>query len=67
MSKGRRSVADLLEVFAQLDDRVVGSGRLNRVGVVGDEERLCGLVCDDAGLTLLVVCQPYKAAILSHH
>jgi hypothetical protein len=45
-------VAHLLEVLAQLDDRVEGVGRLDRVGVVGDEERLCGLVGDDAFLAL---------------
>jgi NAD/NADP transhydrogenase alpha subunit len=45
-------VADLLEVLAQLDDRVVCVGCLDGVGVVGDEERLCGLVCDDADLAL---------------
>lgn len=55
MSKRRRLVADLLEVFTQLDDRVVGVGRLDGVGVVGDEKRLCGLVCDDASLALLCV------------
>jgi hypothetical protein len=54
--RGARLVADLLEVLAQLDDRVECVGRLDRVGVVGDEERLCGLVGDDALLTLRV-CQ----------
>lgn len=47
-----RLVANLLEVLAQLDDRVEGVGRLDRVGVVGDEEGLCGLVGDDAFLAL---------------
>jgi hypothetical protein len=51
-------VADLLEVFAKLDDRVEGVGRLDRVGVVGDEERLCGLVGDDALLALSCVSLP---------
>jgi hypothetical protein len=50
--RGARLVADLLEVLAQLDDRVECVGRLDRVGVVGDEERLCGLVGDDALLAL---------------
>lgn len=50
-----RLVADLLEVLAQLDDRVEGVGRLDRVRVVGDEERLCGLVDDDTFLALRVV------------
>jgi hypothetical protein len=45
-------VADLLEVLAELDDRVEGVGRLDRVGVVGDEEGLCGLVGNDAFLAL---------------
>jgi hypothetical protein len=49
---GARLVADLLEVLAQLDDRVECVGRLDRVGVVGDEQRLCGLVGDDALLAL---------------
>lgn len=51
-------VADLLEVLAQLDDRVEGVGRLDRVGVVGDEEGLCGLVGDDAFLALGCVSLP---------
>jgi hypothetical protein len=50
--RGARLVADLLEVLAQLDNRVECVGRLDRVGVVGDEERLCGLVGDDALLAL---------------
>jgi hypothetical protein len=55
-------VADLLEIFAQLDDRVEGVGRLDRVGVVSDEERLCGLVGDDAFLAL--ACVSIAAALM---
>lgn len=51
----RRLVADLLEVLAQLNYRGVGVGSLDGIGVVGDEERLCGLECDDAFFALLLV------------
>lgn len=55
--KARRLVSDLLEVLAELDDRVEGGGRRDGVGVVGDEKRLGGLVGDDALLALWVWCQ----------
>jgi hypothetical protein len=51
----RRSVADLLEVFTQLYDRVEGIGCLDGVRVVGDEERLCSLVGDNAFFALWYV------------
>ena len=44
--------AVLLQVLAELDDRVVGVGSLDAVGVVGDDEGLCGLEDDDAFLAL---------------
>jgi hypothetical protein len=46
-------VANLLEVLAQLGDRVEGVGGLDVSRVVSDEERLGRLVGDDALLALL--------------
>jgi hypothetical protein len=51
----RRLHAVLLQVLAELDNRVVGVGSLDTVGVVGDDEGLCGLEDDDAFLALCVV------------
>jgi hypothetical protein len=45
----------LLQVLAELDHRVVGVGGLDAVGVVGDDEGLCGLEDDDTFLALCVV------------
>jgi hypothetical protein len=45
-------VANLLEVLAQLGDRVEGVGGLDLSRVVSDEERLGRLVGDDALLAL---------------
>jgi hypothetical protein len=51
-SNRRHLVSDLLEVLAQLDNRVVSVGCLDSVGVVGDEEGLGGLEGNDAFLAL---------------
>lgn len=48
----KRLVAHLLEVLAQRGDVVEGDGGLAVGVVVADEERLCGLVGDDAFLAL---------------
>ena len=53
--KRRRLHAVLLQVLAELDNRVVGVGGLDAVGVVGDNEGLCGLEDDDAFLALCCV------------
>jgi hypothetical protein len=64
-----RLVADLLQVLAQLDNGVERIWRLDGVGVVGDEECLCGLVGDDAFLALCCVsqcCYAYLARWVAH-
>jgi hypothetical protein len=48
----------LLQVLAELDDRVEGVGGLDAVGVVGNDEGLCGLEYDDAFLALCCVSLP---------
>lgn len=45
----------LLEVLAELDDRVEGVGSLDSVGVVGDDDGLSGLEGDKALLALVLV------------
>jgi hypothetical protein len=45
----------LLQVLAELDDRVVGVRGLDAVGVVGDDEGLGSLEDDDAFLALCAV------------
>ena len=45
----------LLEVLAELDDRVEGVGSLDGVGVVGDDDGLNGLEGDKALLALVLV------------
>jgi hypothetical protein len=54
-SQPKRLHAVLLQVLAELDDRVVGVGGLDAVGVVGDDEGLCGLEDNDAFLALCCV------------